>query len=90
MPLVVFILLGSIYFLIKKENAFGMADYIVVLAVSFLIPSTSWPIFLMLCGGLGISFSVVLKRKNFPFIPPILIAVLLINIINYLTGHYWD
>jgi hypothetical protein len=77
LPLLAFAAIGIGYFLIKKEQAFGKADYIVIIANSFIISSDTWPVFLISCGTSGVLTSLFCRSKKFPMIPAILISALI-------------
>jgi hypothetical protein len=76
LPLI-FLTIGVLYFFVKKKHAFGSADYIVIIASSFVISEDTCSRFLILCGLLGILTSLFYKSKKFPMIPSILISVLI-------------
>ncbi|MBQ9335614.1 MAG: hypothetical protein IJS10_03660 [Alphaproteobacteria bacterium] len=73
-PILVFISIEGIYYFFRKKHAFGLADFIVVLAVSFLFSDEQSPIFIMSCGVFGALLSNLLHKKKFPFIPAILLS----------------
>ncbi|MDR2667036.1 MAG: hypothetical protein LBB34_02890 [Holosporales bacterium] len=77
MPLLIFTTVGIGYFGIKKAQAFGQADYIMIIANSLVIPKDSWANFLISCGLFGILTSLFYRSKKFPMIPAILISVLI-------------
>ena len=70
LPILIFVLIG----LITKTQAFGAADYIVVIAVSFLITDEQSQFFILLCGVCGIITALIFEKQKFPFIPAILLA----------------
>ncbi|MDR1475718.1 MAG: hypothetical protein LBI20_00125 [Holosporales bacterium] len=77
-PFIIIIITGIAYHFIKRRKAFGSADYIVAFAISFMISSENWHIFLTLCGGFGALIGIIQrsrKEENIPFIPAILFAV---------------
>lgn len=80
-PIIVFTLVGITFYLWKKSQAFGIADYIVVCANSFLISDTKSPFFIILCGIFGILLSIILHKDKIPFIPAILISTLVVVLI---------
>ena len=81
-PLLIFFGISLGFYLLKKKQAFGIADYVVVLAVSFLISNDSWPFFLILSGAFGVVLSVFFKSPKFPFIPGILMATLFVKFLE--------
>lgn len=81
-PVFIFLLIGLTYRVFKGHSVFGMADYIVVSAVSFLLNSAQVPFFIILCGVLGVITSFVLRQRRFPFIPAILVSTLLTKILT--------
>lgn len=81
-PCLVFLGVGSGFYLLKKKQAFGIADYIVVFAVSFLISNDNWPFLLILSGAFGILIAIIFKNQKFPFVPSLLVATLLIEILE--------
>ncbi len=76
-PVFIFLLIGLTYYVFKRHSVFGVADYIVVSAVSFLLSDAQVPYFITLCGVFGIVTSLILKSRKFPFIPAVLLSVLL-------------
>jgi hypothetical protein len=82
-PFVILVIIGIIYRFIRKRSAFGLADYIATFAISFIISSDNWHIFLMLCGWIGILIGIIQKSNetnHIPFIPAILISALITRI----------
>jgi hypothetical protein len=75
-PLIIFLLIGIAFWGVRKEHAFGLADYGIVLAISFVIPPNDWYIFIALCGLFGVAISVICKIRKFPFIPAIIYATI--------------
>ena len=80
----IFLLIGAIFFFLKREKAFGGADYVIVFAVSFLLPGGYCPLFITSCGVLGILISIMGKKRRFPFIPAILTATLVVKFIEHM------
>lgn len=86
-PCCIYLVIGAIYYCMLKKHAFGAADYLVIAAISFLIQENDWPLFLVINGGIGTLIGVYVKHKNektIPFIPVIMLSVLLTNIVNIL------
>lgn len=79
-PAILFFAIGGLFFILKKQRAFGIADYIVIISISFALPQSHWPEFLTICGGIGVLTSLYFKDKKFPFIPSILISLFIIKI----------
>ena len=79
-PAILFFAIGGLFYILKKKMAFGIADYIVIFSISFVLPKSHWPEFLAICGGLGILTSLYFKDKKFPFIPSILISLFMTKI----------
>ena len=83
-PFFIFSTIGILYFLLKKKKAFGAADYFIVFGISFVLDSEYWPCFLILCGLIGIIFSLLNKKeKEFPFIPSMLLSFFTVDITKY-------
>ncbi|MBR1479782.1 MAG: hypothetical protein IJ599_02695 [Alphaproteobacteria bacterium] len=75
-PLIIFLLMGIAFWGVRKKRAFGLADYIVVFAISFVISPGGWYRFTALCGLFGIAVSIICRRRKFPFIPAIICAAM--------------
>jgi prepilin signal peptidase PulO-like enzyme (type II secretory pathway) len=76
------VIIGIIYRFIRKRIAFGLADYIAVFGVSFIISPDNWHMFLVFCGGIGILIGFIQKPNesdHIPFIPAILISALIVE-----------
>ena len=80
-PFFIFLGIGLILYIFKRKQAFGMADYIMIFAISFILPSDSWHLFIMLCGVFGILCSLILKKKKSPFLPVIFLTSMIIKIL---------
>ena len=76
LPFYIFLAIQFVYFLLKKNWCFGLADYFVVFGACFILPYETWSYFLCLCGGFGILIAVIFKKRHqltaFPFIPAII------------------
>lgn len=81
-PLLIFIFLGMFYYIVQRRYAFGLADYVVVFAISFLIPEDVWPFFLILSGAFGILSSIFYEKKRFPFIPALIFSTDILMILS--------
>ena len=79
-PLFIFLGIGAIFYVFKKTQAFGLADYIIVFALSFVMPGGYWPYFLILCGAIGCLSGLMFRQhKAFPFIPAMMLSYFIIN-----------
>ncbi len=79
-PALIFIFLGSLYYLIKKASCFGMADYLIIFGVSFILPPDTWQYFLISCGFIGCILGWIYKKdKRFPFVPAILLSFFIVE-----------
>ena len=78
---IIFIGIHILYFFISKKKAFGIADHIAIIAVACLVTTEQIPAFLMLSGINGVIISIFYK-KTFPFIPAILFATFLVNLLD--------
>lgn len=79
-PFLIFIIIGLITYIFKRKQAFGLADYIMTFAISFIMPIDGLDIFIILCGILGILTSILFKKKKFPFLPIIFISSIIVKI----------
>jgi prepilin signal peptidase PulO-like enzyme (type II secretory pathway) len=80
-PFVVILLIGIIHWLVKKKEAFGLADYVVAFSTSFIISPEDCGLFLTLCGGIGVLLWFIQKTqkvKNVPFVSAMLIAAMVL------------
>ncbi len=80
-PTIIFIIIGLIFFFWKHRTAFGLADYFVVFASSFLITNEQSPFFILLCGAFGILLSVITRNYKIPFIPAILLSTIVVTML---------
>ncbi|MDR1391330.1 MAG: hypothetical protein LBI95_03110 [Holosporales bacterium] len=78
-PFFIFLIIGILYFIVKRKQAFGSADYVIGFSVSLLLNQKNWPLFILLCGMFGVLTSLLFKSKKFPFIPSILASILLVR-----------
>jgi hypothetical protein len=72
-PPIIFASIGLIYWVWRRKQAFGWADYILVVANSFIIKDSTWPIFITCCGLYGTIFGIFCK-ETIPLVPVILLA----------------
>jgi hypothetical protein len=49
--------------------------------ISFLIPEEGWYVFMIICGTFGILSHIVTKEKKIPFIPIMMLSVIIVNIV---------
>lgn len=80
----IFVFIGVITKIFFKKEAIGIADYLVILFVSPFLYNTNLSFVLILIGIFGIITSLFIKSKNIPFILPILLSVLIVNIFKIL------
>lgn len=80
----IFVFIGLITRIFFKKEAIGTADYLVILFVSPFLYNTNLSFVLILIGIFGIITSLFIKSKNIPFILPILLSVLIVNIFKIL------
>ncbi len=76
-PFLILTSIGLITKLFQKRKVVGTADYVVFFAISFILKYDKWPLFMMLCGGIGVLIALISKTKRIPFIPVILLSLLL-------------
>ena len=81
-PFVIFLLIGATYFFIKRKQAFGLADYIIAIAVGFILPENQWPMFLVYTGIFGALIGIVRKERKLPFIPAIILSLVVIALLR--------
>lgn len=80
----IFVFIGLITKIFLKKDTIGIADYLVILFASPFLYNTNLPFVLILIGIFGIITSLFIKSKNIPFILPILLSVLIVNIFKIL------
>ena len=80
----IFLFIGLITKIFFKKESIGIADYFVILFVSPFLYNTNISLFLVLMGIFGIITSFLTKSKNVPFILPILLSLLIVNIFKFL------
>ena len=80
----VFLSIGLSTKIFFKKSSIGTADYCVILFVSPFLYNTNLSLVLILIGVFGIITSFFIKSKNIPFILPILLSVLIVNIFKIL------
>lgn len=80
----IFVFIGLIIKIFFKKEAIGKADYFIILFVSPFLYNTNLSFVLILIGIFGIITSLFIKSKNIPFILPILLSVLIVNIFKIL------
>lgn len=76
----IFICIGEITKIFFKKESIGTADYLISVFVSPFLYNTNLSFVLTLIGIFGIITSFFIKSKNIPFILPILLSVLIVNI----------
>lgn len=81
---VIFVCIGISTKIFFKKESIGLADYFVILFVSPFLYNTNLPLVLILIGIFGIITSFFIKSKNIPFILPILLSVLIVNLFKIL------
>lgn len=79
-PVFIFSIIGVFYQLILRKKAFGIADYIIVCAISFILPNNYWSLFITMIGIFGILIAVIRQEKKIPFIPALIFSIFLIKI----------
>ncbi|MDR1488131.1 MAG: hypothetical protein LBI26_00025 [Holosporales bacterium] len=85
LPSIIFLAIGIVYYVVKKKQAFGFADYILILVHSLLIKNSMWELFIICIGIYGIIFGVIFRKyQNIPFIPVIFLATITINFIKHI------
>lgn len=81
-PFFIFVAVDILYFLIKKCQCFGAADFFVVFGICFILPGNSCGQFLFLSGVFGcLSAFWFLKKKKinvFPFVPAMVISAAIV------------
>ena len=80
----IFLCIGLITKIFFKKEYIGIADYFVILFVSPFLYNTNLSFFLILIGIFGIITSFFISNKNIPFILPILLSVLIVNLFKIL------
>lgn len=80
----IFICIGMSTKIFFKKESIGLADYFVILFVSPFLYNTNLSLVLILIGIFGIITSFFIKSKNIPFILPILLSVLIVNLFKIL------
>lgn len=81
-PFFIFLIIGGFYQLILHKKAFGLADYIIVFAISFILPDNYWTFFIIMIGIFGILIAVLRQENKIPFIPALIFSIILIKIFN--------
>ena len=80
----IFVCIGLSTKIFFKKESIGIADYFVILFVSPFLYNTNLSLVLILIGIFGIITSFFIKSKNIPFILPILLSVLIVNLFKIL------
>lgn len=62
--------------LISRRNLIGAADYFIFTAAAFLVPTEHTGLFFIICGLIGVISHTVMKSNQIPFIPAIVISLL--------------
>ncbi len=78
-PVFIFSIIGLFYQLILRKKAFGIADYIIVFAISFILPNNYWSLFIIMIGIFGILIAVIRQEKKIPFIPALIFSIFLLK-----------
>lgn len=78
-PIIIFAVISLFYQLKSHKKAFGFADYIIALAILFILPNNSWPLFIIMTGVFGISIGAIRQEKIIPFIPALILSIFLIK-----------
>lgn len=82
-PTLIVCCIGCGFYFIKKQTVFGLADYIIIFAISFLLPDNdTWPFFIIFCGSFGVLISILTQSRKFPFIPGILMSTVFTNALD--------
>ncbi len=78
-PCFIFSIIGLFYWFILHKKAFGLADYIIVFAISFILPNSYWTLFLIMIGVFGGLIAQIHQEKKIPFIPALIFSIFLIK-----------
>ena len=80
----IFVCIGLSTKIFLKKESIGLADYFVILFVSPFLYNINLSLLLILIGIFGIITSIFMRSKNIPFILPILLSVLIVNLFKIL------